>query len=112
MHWIGSRSTSAPAGAEQPGAHWRPAAFVLPLLILAVGWRALGGAAWSGVLIAFCFCAAWGAGLGFRRQLAGLLVAGTDQNPRPRRIVGSAGLSLGMVLFLVLRLAPAWLAGP
>lgn len=75
---------------------------------VALAWRALGGGAGLGAVCAALFGAAALAGLAFRRPLSAVIAwrggAGVTQ------AAGVGAVTLGLVVFLAVRLAPVWFA--
>jgi hypothetical protein len=73
-----------------------------------LAWRALGGGVGLGAALAALFCADVLVGLAFRRPLS--RVFGWRGGDGAARVLGVSAVTAGLVLFLVIRLAPVWFA--
>jgi hypothetical protein len=72
-----------------------------------LAWRALGGGAGLGAGLAASFCAAVLVGVVFRRPLSRVF---TWRGGAAARAAGVSAVTLGLVVFLAIRVAPVWFA--
>jgi hypothetical protein len=76
---------------------------------VALAWRALGGGAGLGAAFAVAFAATIAAGVAFHRPLTAVF-GWRGAGGGTATAVGASGITLGLVVFLAIRLAPVWFA--